>query len=155
MSHLFGLQAGHVEEMEIVTGLGDVVHCSPDVNSDLFDMARGGLGQFGVVTSVTLPLMDAPEEIITLKMFYSQDVGQEHFIKDMERFAEMKIDMIHGFLKTSTTECISTIVGKDKYSEVAKVISGSHRKWGKGRRRCRRTACCVVAGRRRATASRC
>jgi len=37
MSHQFGLQAGYVNEMEVVTGRGDIVTCSKDINHDLFD----------------------------------------------------------------------------------------------------------------------
>ena len=37
MSHRYGLQAGYVNEIEVVTGQGDIVTCSSDVNQDLFD----------------------------------------------------------------------------------------------------------------------
>ena len=37
MSHQYGLQAGYVNEMEVVTGRGDIVTCSSDTNQDLFD----------------------------------------------------------------------------------------------------------------------
>lgn len=37
MSHRYGLQAGYVNEMEVVTGRGDIVTCSKDIYQDLFD----------------------------------------------------------------------------------------------------------------------
>ena len=37
MSHQYGLQAAYVDEMEVVTGRGDIVTCTSDVNTDLFD----------------------------------------------------------------------------------------------------------------------
>jgi len=46
MSHSLGLQAGHVLEMEVVTGRGDTLVCSESQNKALFGCSRGGLGQF-------------------------------------------------------------------------------------------------------------
>lgn len=48
-----------VVAMEIVTGDGDVVRCSPDEEPDLWRVARVGLGALGVVTEVTLQVVDA------------------------------------------------------------------------------------------------
>ena len=85
MSHLSGVQAAHVDDLEIVTGVGDVLHCSSKINTDAFNLARGGLGQFGVLTSLTLPLVRAPKEIITRKIFFSQINGEKRFVEIMER----------------------------------------------------------------------
>jgi cytokinin dehydrogenase len=52
----FGTQADHCLEVEVVTGEGEVVRCSRENNSDLFDAVRGGLGQFGVIIEATLRL---------------------------------------------------------------------------------------------------
>ena len=45
-----GTQADHCLEMEVVTGAGDIVRCSPGQNRELFDAVRAGMGQFGVIT---------------------------------------------------------------------------------------------------------
>lgn len=45
--------------LELVTGDGDVVRCSPDEEPDLWRVARVGLGALGVVTEVTLQVVDA------------------------------------------------------------------------------------------------
>jgi len=42
-----GLQIDHVRELEVVTGAGQIVTCSPTSNADLFESVLGGLGQFG------------------------------------------------------------------------------------------------------------
>ena len=60
-SHRFGLQTDNVVELEVVTGEGKVVTCSPTDNADLFDAVRAGLGQYGIVTKATLTLVAAPE----------------------------------------------------------------------------------------------
>ena len=45
-----------VEEFELVNAKGDVVTCGRKKNSELFGLAIGGYGLFGVITSVTLRL---------------------------------------------------------------------------------------------------
>ena len=54
-SHCRGVQAGHVEALEAVTGRGEVVRCSRSENAGLFDATRCGLGQFSVITKATYP----------------------------------------------------------------------------------------------------
>jgi len=51
-----GTQADNCLELEVVTGQGETVRCSSAVNRELFDAARAGLGQFGVITEATLRL---------------------------------------------------------------------------------------------------
>ncbi|HUU12919.1 MAG TPA: FAD-binding protein [Terriglobia bacterium] len=51
-----GTQADNCLALEVVTGTGEVVRCSPSENPDLFDAARGGVGQFGVITEATLKI---------------------------------------------------------------------------------------------------
>jgi FAD/FMN-containing dehydrogenase len=47
---------GDVESFEIVNGQGESVRCSRQENGDLFRLAIGGYGLFGVITEVTLRL---------------------------------------------------------------------------------------------------
>ena len=56
--HLGNL-ATTVVAMEMVSGTGDVVSCSEDVEPDLLRVARVGVGALGVVTEVTLQCVDA------------------------------------------------------------------------------------------------
>ena len=56
--HLGNL-ATTVVGMEMVTGEGDVVRCSADEEPDLLRVARVGVGALGVVTAVTLQVVDA------------------------------------------------------------------------------------------------
>lgn len=58
-SHRYGLQSDNVLELEVVTGEGDIVECSP--GDDLFDAVRAGLGQFGIITRAALALIPAPD----------------------------------------------------------------------------------------------
>ncbi len=51
-----GTQADNCLELEVVTGEGEIVRCSPETNRELFDAARAGMGQFGVITEAKLKL---------------------------------------------------------------------------------------------------
>src|SRR5436190_17287693 len=65
-----GLQVDHVQELEAVTGDGQIVTCSDERNSDLFNAMLGGLGQCGIITKVVMRLMDAPTNVLSIKMDY-------------------------------------------------------------------------------------
>jgi cytokinin dehydrogenase len=70
----FGVQSDHVLDMEVVTGRGEVLNCSPHRNTDLFDAVRAGLGQVGVITRATLRLVAAPVRVCRFHLFY-RDLG--------------------------------------------------------------------------------
>ncbi|HEU5181819.1 MAG TPA: FAD-binding protein [Candidatus Polarisedimenticolia bacterium] len=55
-SYRYGAQGDNVLELEVVTGTGDRLTCSPDKDSEVFDAVRSGLGQFGVITGAKLKL---------------------------------------------------------------------------------------------------
>jgi FAD/FMN-containing dehydrogenase len=59
-----------VQELEIVTGDGQIVTCSDTRNSDLFNAMLGGLGQCGIITKVVMRLMAAPTHVLFIKMDY-------------------------------------------------------------------------------------
>jgi cytokinin dehydrogenase len=66
----FGLQSDNVIEMDVVTGHGEKLTCSPSSHSDLFDAVRAGLGQVAVITTATLELIAAPEQVRRFLLFY-------------------------------------------------------------------------------------
>lgn len=66
----FGTQADHCLECEVVTGNGEAVRCSSLVERGLFDAVRAGLGQFGVITEVTLRLRRHKPRARTLYLLY-------------------------------------------------------------------------------------
>jgi cytokinin dehydrogenase len=65
-----GLQVDHVQELEVVTGDGQILTCSDAHNSDLFNAMLGGLGQCGIITKVVMRLMTAPTNVLFIKMDY-------------------------------------------------------------------------------------
>lgn len=89
-----GLQVDAVEELDLVTGTGRLVTCAPDRNRWLFDAARAGLGQCGVVTSVTLRLIPAPARARCYRVQY-QDLAA--FLADQRRLVvQGRFDYLEG-----------------------------------------------------------
>jgi len=54
------VQSDTVGELEVVTGRGLTLTCSPTAHQGLFDAVRAGLGQAAIITRVTLRLVPAP-----------------------------------------------------------------------------------------------
>jgi FAD/FMN-containing dehydrogenase len=67
-----GTQADQVEELEVVTGGGEILTCSADVNRDLFDAVRCGLGQCGVITRARVSLRPVKPMTRTFFLLYDQ-----------------------------------------------------------------------------------
>ena len=57
MGRTFGFSADHVVEFELVTADGAVRRCTPETEPELFWAVRGGKGNFGIVTSLTVNLV--------------------------------------------------------------------------------------------------
>jgi cytokinin dehydrogenase len=55
-SFRYGTQADNVDELQVVTGAGEIVTCSREQNRELFDMVRCSLGQFGIITRAKVRL---------------------------------------------------------------------------------------------------
>jgi cytokinin dehydrogenase len=66
-----GVLSDHVLELQVVTGRGAQVTCSPDRDPGLFDAVRAGLGQVGVVTRATLRLVPAPRQVRRFLLVYA------------------------------------------------------------------------------------
>jgi FAD/FMN-containing dehydrogenase len=80
-SFRYGAQADNVDELEVVTGTGEIVTCSPTANRELFDVVRCGLGQFGVITAATIRLRRTRPNV---RMFYLLYDDLATLMKDME-----------------------------------------------------------------------
>jgi cytokinin dehydrogenase len=80
-----GLQIDHVRSLEVVTGKGDVVECSPERSADLFEVALGGLGQCGVITRAQIELVPAKERARTSQFLYPDNTT---FFRDFRTLIE-------------------------------------------------------------------
>ncbi|VAH74439.1 unnamed protein product [Triticum turgidum subsp. durum] len=77
-----GPQISNVQELDVITGLGEMVTCSKEKHADLFDAVLGGLGQFGVITRARIPLIPAPARARWVRLFYT---GAAALTGDQER----------------------------------------------------------------------
>ncbi len=62
-SHRHGAQVDNVTELQVVTGAGELVRCSPSRHQDLFEAVLAGLGQCAVIVAATLRLVPAPTTV--------------------------------------------------------------------------------------------
>ena len=65
-----GAQVDHVQEVEVVTGEGEVLTCSATRNADLFAAVLAGQGQCGIVVRVTFRLVRAPSHVRAFTLVY-------------------------------------------------------------------------------------
>lgn len=65
-----GLQVDNVLELQVVTGRGEVVTCSPTHRSGLFEAVRAGLGQFAIIVRARVRLVDVPAMVRTYTAVY-------------------------------------------------------------------------------------
>lgn len=77
-SYRYGTQADNAVELEVVTGAGDIVTCSREVERDLFDAVRCGFGQFGVITRVTQALRRCKPKVRLHHLLYDDFAAFMH-----------------------------------------------------------------------------
>jgi cytokinin dehydrogenase len=94
-----GCQIDRVQELEIVTGEGEIKRCSPCENSDLFEAALGGLGQFGIITRAVVDMVRAPTSVRNFVLNYTDNTVFFHDMREL--------------LKRNEVEDISTICTPD------------------------------------------
>ncbi|KAF0893425.1 hypothetical protein E2562_025224 [Oryza meyeriana var. granulata] len=92
-----GAQISNVLQLEVVTGKGEVVTCSPTKIPELFFAVLGGLGQFGIITRARIPLQLAPPKVRWVRAFYD---SFETFTGDQELLVSMpeQVDYVEGFM---------------------------------------------------------
>ncbi|MFL6195195.1 MAG: FAD-binding protein [Thermoanaerobaculia bacterium] len=90
-----GPQVDNVLELTVVTGRGQVVTCSPTHRRQLFDAARGGLGQFGVIVRARVKLIPT----LPNTRFYRADYTDlSVFLEDLLVLnGDGRFDSVQGF----------------------------------------------------------
>ena len=67
----FGMQVDNVLALEVVTGDGRLLACSPNVRPELFRTVLGGLGQFAIIVRATVKLTRAETTARVYNLFYA------------------------------------------------------------------------------------
>lgn len=83
-SHRYGLVADWVREVEVVTGTGEHLTCSPDRRPDLFHAVLAGLGQCALIVSATLALVPAPTHVRRYRLYHDSPAT---YVTDQRRLA--------------------------------------------------------------------
>lgn len=83
-SHRYGLVADRVREVEVVTGTGEHLTCSPDRRPDLFRAVLAGLGQCALIAGATLALVPAPTHVRRYRLYYD---SPDTYVTDQRRLA--------------------------------------------------------------------
>jgi FAD/FMN-containing dehydrogenase len=69
-SFRYGTQADNAVEIEVVTGAGEILTCNAEQNREACEMFRCGLGQFGLITKVTMRLRECPPNVRAYTLLY-------------------------------------------------------------------------------------
>jgi len=83
--HVDGCFCDHVEYMDVLTGVGEIVRCAPGVHADLFHATCGGMGLTGVILTAAIrlkPVQSAFIQQVTLKAS-----GLEESLEQFDRYA--------------------------------------------------------------------
>jgi cytokinin dehydrogenase len=79
-----GLQADNVLELEVVTGEGKHVACSPHHHRQLFEAVLAGLGQSALIVKAKVRLIPALSDALVFNLFYD----------DLETFLEDQVTVL-------------------------------------------------------------
>lgn len=89
-----GPNVDNVLELQVVTGEGELVSCSATHNVALFDAARSGLGQFGLIVRARVRLIPAPPNARLYHALYS---NLPDFLSDLEKLIDDgRFDSVQG-----------------------------------------------------------
>lgn len=96
LSHRHGVQVDHALELEVVTGAGETLTCSPSQRRDLFEAVLAGQGQCGVITRALLRLVPAPASVRVFNLVYPDFPTMR---RDMERLIDdQRFHHLEGWL---------------------------------------------------------
>ncbi|KAM3215980.1 hypothetical protein P3L10_025420 [Capsicum annuum] len=119
-----GPQISNVHEMDVITGKGEFVTCSKDMNSELFFAVLGGLGQFGIITRARIVLDKAPTRVKWVRLLYD-DFSK--FTKDQEHLISIDgLDYVEGSLmleQSSINNWRSSFFSPSNQTKIASLLS--------------------------------
>ncbi|MEM8963379.1 MAG: FAD-binding protein [Acidobacteriota bacterium] len=93
-----GTQLDHCLELEVAGHDGELVRCSLDENRDLFELALGGFGQFGVITRAVVRLRPCA---LRTRTYFLQYVDLETQLADQRRLmTEQRVTFMDGIVRS-------------------------------------------------------
>ncbi|CAK9859718.1 unnamed protein product, partial [Sphagnum jensenii] len=96
----YGPEISNVLQLEVVTGKGELVICSPSKQPELFFAVLGGLGQFGIIITARIILERAPQQVRWIRAIYTDF---QSFRRDQEMLISQTdmtkvFDYVEGFV---------------------------------------------------------
>jgi len=104
----YGCSADQTVSLTVVTPTGDIVECSEERSSDLFERVLLGYGQFGVITEATLRIR--PFTPITMHYFYYKSLRES--MEDLQFLVDVDAADYVGIL-TMLDRAINLLVAFD------------------------------------------
>ncbi|HEY2407632.1 MAG TPA: FAD-binding protein [Polyangiaceae bacterium] len=80
-----GAQVDHVRELEVVTGEGELVRCSPRHQPELFEACLAGLGQCGIITRAVVDMAPVKPQV---RVFLLNYVDSASFFSDLRELLD-------------------------------------------------------------------
>lgn len=112
-SQHYGAQVDNVTELDVVTGDGRLVTCSPERESELFDVVLAGQGQCGVIVRARLRLMPAPSHVILHDLTYTD---LDAYLRDQSLLAsEGRFDSQRGTMLRDKSGAWSFVIEIGKF----------------------------------------
>eukprot|EP01129_Flabellula_baltica_P010657 TRINITY_DN4523_c0_g1_i1.p1 TRINITY_DN4523_c0_g1~~TRINITY_DN4523_c0_g1_i1.p1 ORF type:complete len:667 (+),score=106.27 TRINITY_DN4523_c0_g1_i1:86-2002(+) len=109
-SPFLGACVDQVISMTVVNARGELLRCSESENAEYFNAIRCGMGQFGVIVEVELPLIENHPTSRVIHMI-TDDYGQ--FFGDLKRLtleSPIKIDGLQSFILPAQIQSIEQIL---------------------------------------------
>jgi len=109
-AHRHGAQVDNVLALDVVTGAGELVHCSPVHRADLFHAVLAGLGQCAVIVSATLRLVPAPTAP-TVRHYLLPYTDLDTYLADQRTLIEeRRFDYVEGQVTADKNGAFTTYV---------------------------------------------
>ncbi len=116
MSYKYGGFHDSCLQYEVVTGTGEIVTCSPEVNPELFHMLHGSYGTLGLLTKLKFKLMPAKPYVRMRYLKYRTFDEYWHELRNHCNRADS--DFIDGIIhsKDSFVICLGQMVDEAPYT---------------------------------------
>jgi cytokinin dehydrogenase len=108
-----GALVDNVTDLDVVTGDGRLLTCSPEHESELFEMMLAGQGQCGVIVRAGLPLIPAPTHLMYHELTYTD---LDAYLRDQLRLArEGRFDGQRGDMRRDQSGTWSFVIEIGKF----------------------------------------
>jgi cytokinin dehydrogenase len=114
-SYLCGSGADNILSLDVVTLNGERFNCTKTENSELFNAVLCGMGQYGIIISATIPLLNAKKQANMHLISYD---NPHEFLRDQKTLYDLKIfDHLKGFTRKKENNWEYVIEAVSYYDE--------------------------------------